>query len=39
MTVADWEDPQADGFVYRPDPPSPESALCVSRKKRLVGWL
>ncbi|HMP57366.1 MAG TPA: glycogen debranching protein GlgX [Novosphingobium sp.] len=35
MAVTDWESPETDGFVYRPDG---ALALGVSRKDRRAGW-
>jgi glycogen operon protein len=36
LTVSDWEDPAADGFVHQPPPGSAVSALRVSRLTRTV---
>ncbi len=36
MAVADWEDPQTDGFIYRPSNPSPDCVLEVSRQGKLA---
>lgn len=38
MSVADWEDPQTDGFIYRLVNVSHECSLELSRKNRLIGW-
>ena len=38
MAAADWEDPQTDGFTYRPEGPADSPALTVSRSGRSVRW-
>jgi glycogen operon protein len=38
MAAADWEDPQTDGFTYRPAGPADSPALTVSRSGKSVRW-
>ena len=38
MTVADWEEPEADGFVFHPADEDSEHFLEVSRRAKFAGW-
>ena len=39
MAVEDWENPETDGFSYRPDSADCAFRLEVSRSARRIGWL